>query len=75
MCVCVLCLIVVPLPPGKNTFAVQLNNNNKKVTYASRGGGLVYVHSSPASLIRKLKGKWVSAGITKPPCHWGTWAQ
>jgi hypothetical protein len=22
------CLIVVPLPPGKNPFAVQLNNNN-----------------------------------------------
>jgi hypothetical protein len=25
---CVLCLIVVPLPSGKNPFAVQLNNNN-----------------------------------------------
>jgi hypothetical protein len=25
----VLCLIVVPLSPGKNPFAVQLNNNNK----------------------------------------------
>jgi hypothetical protein len=25
---CVLCLIVVPLPEGKNPFAVQLNNNN-----------------------------------------------
>jgi hypothetical protein len=25
---CVLCLIVVPLPPGKSPFAVQLNNNN-----------------------------------------------
>jgi hypothetical protein len=24
----VLCLIVVPLLPGKNPFAVQLNNNN-----------------------------------------------
>jgi hypothetical protein len=24
----VLCLIIVPLPPGKNSFAVQLNNNN-----------------------------------------------
>jgi hypothetical protein len=24
----VLYLIVVPFPPGKNTFAVQLNNNN-----------------------------------------------
>jgi hypothetical protein len=25
---CVVCLIVVPMPPGKNQFAVQLNNNN-----------------------------------------------
>jgi hypothetical protein len=24
----VLCLIVVPLPLGKNPFAIQLNNNN-----------------------------------------------
>jgi hypothetical protein len=24
----VLCLIAVQLPPGKNPFAVQLNNNN-----------------------------------------------
>jgi hypothetical protein len=24
---CVACLIVVPLPPGKNPFAVQLNNS------------------------------------------------
>jgi hypothetical protein len=29
MCiVCVLCLIVVPLPPGENTFVVKINNNN-----------------------------------------------
>jgi hypothetical protein len=26
---CVLCLIVEPLPPGANTFAVKINNNNK----------------------------------------------
>jgi hypothetical protein len=31
MCViCALCLIVVPVPPGKNPFAVKINNN--KVT-------------------------------------------
>jgi hypothetical protein len=24
----VLCLILVPLPPGKNPYAAQLNNNN-----------------------------------------------
>jgi hypothetical protein len=30
MCVvCVLCLIVVPLPPGKIPFAVKINNNNR----------------------------------------------
>jgi hypothetical protein len=29
MCiVCALCLIVLPLPPSKNPFAVKINNNN-----------------------------------------------
>jgi hypothetical protein len=29
MCViCLLCLIVYPLPPGKTLFAVKINNNN-----------------------------------------------
>jgi hypothetical protein len=28
----VLCLIVVPLPPCKNPFAVQVNNNNNKLS-------------------------------------------
>jgi hypothetical protein len=27
LCICVLCLIVVSLPPVKNAFAIQLNNN------------------------------------------------
>jgi hypothetical protein len=34
----VLCYIVVPLPPGKTPFAVQLhnnNNNNNKITPSS----------------------------------------
>jgi hypothetical protein len=26
-----LCRIVVPLPPGKNPFAVQINNNNEHI--------------------------------------------
>jgi hypothetical protein len=26
---CVLCLIAVPLSPGKNPFAIQLNNNQQ----------------------------------------------
>jgi hypothetical protein len=29
----VLCLIVVPLPPGRNPFPVKINNNNKKVKF------------------------------------------
>jgi hypothetical protein len=28
ICVFVCCLIVVPLPPGENPFAAQLNNNS-----------------------------------------------
>jgi hypothetical protein len=33
---CVLCRIVIPLPPGKNRFAVELNNdNNIKITSLS----------------------------------------
>jgi hypothetical protein len=28
MCIFVSCLIVVTLPPAKNPFAVQINNNN-----------------------------------------------
>jgi hypothetical protein len=32
---CLLCLIVVPLPPGRNPFAVQLNNNNNKLHITS----------------------------------------
>jgi hypothetical protein len=31
MCICVLCLIVVPLPPGIKLFAVQINNNNNNI--------------------------------------------
>jgi hypothetical protein len=26
--ICVLCLMVVPLPPGENSFAIKINNNN-----------------------------------------------
>jgi hypothetical protein len=36
MCVfCVLCLIVVPLPPGKNPFADKINNNKKLLDKAA----------------------------------------
>jgi hypothetical protein len=36
MCV-FLCLTDIPLPPGENQFAVQLNNANIKTTSASQG--------------------------------------
>jgi hypothetical protein len=32
---CVLCLIVVPLPPGKIPFAVQLNDNIPPLSHTS----------------------------------------
>jgi hypothetical protein len=37
MCViCLLCLIVLPLPPGKTPFAVKINNNsNNKIIIIS----------------------------------------
>jgi hypothetical protein len=39
MCICVLCLIVIPLPNDENLFAVQINNinnnNNNIVTLNS----------------------------------------
>jgi hypothetical protein len=31
MCVVCVCLIVVRLPPGRNPFAVKINNNNNNV--------------------------------------------
>jgi hypothetical protein len=47
MCIiCVLCLIVVPLPTGENPFAVKINNNNNnnnnnnEVTTHYFGGGV-----------------------------------
>jgi hypothetical protein len=29
-----MCVIVVPLPPGKNIFAVKINNNNNITIYS-----------------------------------------
>jgi hypothetical protein len=43
MCViCVLCLIVVQLPPGKTPFEVKINNNNVVFT---NGKDNAYVHT------------------------------
>jgi hypothetical protein len=36
---CVLCLIVVPLPPGETPFAVQLNNNTNNMIMSPAGLG------------------------------------
>jgi hypothetical protein len=35
------------------------------------GGGLEYLHHSPASRKRGRKGNPVPRGITGPPCSWG----
>jgi hypothetical protein len=37
-----------------------------------RGGGLEYLHHSPASRRRRRKGNPVPGGITGQPCHSGT---
>jgi hypothetical protein len=34
------------------------------------GGGLEYLHRSPASRMRRQKGNPVPGGITGPPCSW-----
>jgi hypothetical protein len=35
------------------------------------GGGLEYLHHSPASHKRQRKGNLAPGGITRPPCFWG----
>jgi hypothetical protein len=35
------------------------------------GGGIKYLHRSPASCRRRHKGNPVLGGITGPPCSWG----
>jgi hypothetical protein len=39
------------------------------------GGGLEYLHRSPARRKRRRKGNPPSGGITGPHCHWGTFIQ
>jgi hypothetical protein len=66
MCVvCVLCHIVVPLPPGKNTFAVKINNNNNIIINKRQGGennggvngGIHASRNFDSQLIQKPKSK------------------
>jgi hypothetical protein len=37
------------------------------------GGGLEYLHRSPASRKRRRKGNPVPEGLAGPPCSWGIW--
>jgi hypothetical protein len=47
MCViCLLCLTVLPLPPGKNQFAVKINNNNNNNNNNSQAEFSVFRHSA-----------------------------
>jgi hypothetical protein len=65
MCVIfVLCLIVLPLPPGKNSFAIKINNNNN--------------NSEPHELQLGISWRWVVSFTNRPlypreknpPTHW-----
>jgi hypothetical protein len=49
----VLCLIVVPLPQGKNPFAVKINNNEIKFVAIIKHVG-VWKHTYPLSSAVKL---------------------
>jgi hypothetical protein len=58
----VLCLIVVPLIPGKNVFAVQLNNNNTlddNAVWTETG----YVHNFRSNILPHSSGKNISCYI------------
>jgi hypothetical protein len=64
MCIFVCCLIVVPLPPGKNPFVVQFNNNNnnnnsnwKNSTYHCYREGLSYCIDNIQSVNPYQKGE------------------
>jgi hypothetical protein len=56
VCICLLCLIVLPLPPGKNPFAVKINNNYNKFINFSIISSLKYkspvISQIPAELIQ-----------------------
>jgi hypothetical protein len=41
----VLCLIVVPLPPGENPFAVKINNNNNNMGHIRKVGHKFYMQT------------------------------
>jgi hypothetical protein len=59
MIFCVLCLTIVPLPPGKNPFEAQLNNNNNNNnnnnTSAERSYDLVFLRFSKRVLLVKQR--------------------
>jgi hypothetical protein len=45
--------------------------HNNELMESVCGGGLEYLHLSPASRKRRRKGNPVPGGITEPPCSWG----
>jgi hypothetical protein len=54
--ICVLCLIVLPLPPDENPFAVKINNNNNNylITHKVYKGRLLTLFQILTSDIRRL---------------------
>jgi hypothetical protein len=47
------------------------SNHNALKSLDPSGGGLEYLHRSPASRKTRRKGNPVPGGITGPPCSWG----
>jgi hypothetical protein len=50
---CVLCLIVVPLPPGTNPFAFKINNNNNNIRLHT-ASSIAYCFSIGCKRSRKM---------------------
>jgi hypothetical protein len=54
-----------------NQLKSEIFNANVPHKITQCGGGLEYLHNSPASHKRWQKGNSVPRGITGPPCSWG----
>jgi hypothetical protein len=63
MCVIyVLCLIAVPLPPGKNPFAVKINNNNENGLRCQFYKEYKY-RNNPSIVLGRLQEQFISARL------------
>jgi hypothetical protein len=70
-----------PMTYELNFYIFFGKNNSLKVTHpsinnvlyclTSPGGGIEYLHRSPASRRRRRKGNPVPGDTTGPPCSWG----